>query len=125
MIDANTVLAIHSVLIEKFGGGNGVRDYPGLLSALARPYATFDNVELYPDVLSKASALIESIVYNHPFIDGNKRTGWVLLRIFLIKNKLDIYTDQESKYNFVIQIASGNLKFDGILNWLKENTKTP
>ena len=59
-------------------------------SALARPFQTFDENELYTTPIHKAAALIESILINYPFVDGNKRTGYVLMRIYLIGNGLDI-----------------------------------
>ncbi|MEQ8688674.1 MAG: Fic family protein [Imperialibacter sp.] len=82
MISEQEVLGIHSILIERFGGSNGVRDIGLLQSALGRPYQTFDGGELYPTAIDKAAAvLVESIVKNHLFIDGNKRTGYVLARL--------------------------------------------
>ncbi|MEO7266180.1 MAG: type II toxin-antitoxin system death-on-curing family toxin [Ferruginibacter sp.] len=94
------------------------REIGGLDSALARPFQTFENNELYPTPVNKSAALIESILVNHPFIDGNKRTDYVLMRIFLITNGLDINATQEEKYDFVINIASGKTKFEEITEWL-------
>ena len=74
MISTEEVLKIHTLLIDQFGGSNGVRDKSSLNSAINRPFATFDQQELYPEPVDKASAIPESIVTNHPFIDGNKRT---------------------------------------------------
>jgi death-on-curing protein len=104
MISEKEVLEIHAILIERFGGSNGVRDMNLLNSALNRPYQTFDGKELYPTPIDKAAAIIESIVKNHPFIDGNKRTGYVLARLLLMNTQLDIYAEQEQKYQFVISI---------------------
>ncbi len=73
---------IHKVLIDTFGGSHGIRDLHLLNSALSRPFQTFDSADLYPDTIHKAAALIESILINHPFIDGNKRTGYVIMRLF-------------------------------------------
>ncbi len=70
MIDIKTVERIHDILIDRFGGVKGIRDEGTLESALARPYATFDQKELYPDVIDKAAALFESMIINHPFVDG-------------------------------------------------------
>ena len=114
---------IHSVLITQFGGSHGVRDYGALSSALSRLDMTFDGEELYPGPINKAAALIESILTNHPFVDGNKRTGYVLKRLLLIDNKIDIVASQEEKYRFVIRIASGMLNFRDICYWLELNTK--
>ena len=77
---------------------------------------------MYTTILEKTAALIESILINHPFVDGNKRTGYVLLRLFLQNNRLDIFASQDEKYEFVVGIASGTTKFDEIVNWLTSHT---
>jgi death-on-curing protein len=81
MIDLQDAIRVHEVLIDQFGGSKGVRDLAQLESALARPFQTFDQKDLYLSPLEKAAALIESILKNHPFIDGNKRIGYVLMRL--------------------------------------------
>jgi death-on-curing protein len=85
MISVKDVLKIQRILIENFGGENGVRDIGALESALNRPFATFNSAELYPGPVEKAAAIIESIIVNHPFVDGNKRTGYVLMRLLLLE----------------------------------------
>ena len=121
MISIKETEEIHKLVIEMFGGSHGIRDYNALDSALARPFQTFDNKDLYSDTIQKAASLIESILINHPFIDGNKRTGYVLLRMFLIQNGVDISATQEEKYEFVIGIASGKIKYEQILDWLQKH----
>jgi death-on-curing protein len=122
MILISEVENLHQILIARFGGSYGIRDRAALESALARPFQTFDNKELYLSILEKAASLIESILVNHPFIDGNKRTGYALLRLFLLDNGLDFSVSQDNKYEFIIDIASGSLKFEGIIEWLVKNT---
>ena len=122
MIPFKEVELLHRILIDKFGGSHGIRDKAALESAISRPFQTFDGNDLYSSFLEKAASLIESILVNHPFIDGNKRTGYTLLRLYLIQNGLDINASQDNKYEFVIDIASGTLKYEGILSWLKSNT---
>ncbi|MEI8073206.1 MAG: type II toxin-antitoxin system death-on-curing family toxin [Bacteroidota bacterium] len=122
MISYKEVVDIHQLLIDEFGGANGIRDKELLSSALARSLQTFDGKELYPTAIEKAACLIESILINHPFIDGNKRTGYVIMRLILLTNNLDIIASQEEKYTFVIDIASGNSKFDSIVSWLTVHT---
>ncbi|MEI7724937.1 MAG: type II toxin-antitoxin system death-on-curing family toxin [Bacteroidota bacterium] len=123
MIKVDLVITIHELLIEKYGGIHGIRDSKGLNSAITRPFMTFDQQELYPTPISKAAALIESLICNHPFLDGNKRIGYVMMRFFLLQNKLDIKATQSEKYNFVIKIANGQIQFEQILTWIKENAK--
>ncbi len=74
MISVVEVEQLHKLLIDQFGGSHGVRDMAALDSALSSPFQTFDNHDLYPSVIDKAASLIESMLINHPFIDGNKRT---------------------------------------------------
>lgn len=122
MISINEAEEIHKLLIDKFGGSHGIRDIGALESALTRPFQTFENNELYSFPIYKAAALIESLLINHPFIDGNKRTGYVLMRIFLINNDLDVHASQEEKYNFVVNIALGKTNFEAITKWLTNHT---
>ena len=122
MISVEDVEELHRILIKNFGGAYGIRDKASLESAISRPFQTFDNKDLYPSVIEKAASLIESILINHPFIDGNKRTGYALLRLFLLNSGFDITASKDNKYEFVINIASGTLKYDGIVSWLSLNT---
>ena len=77
MISIKLVEEIHETLIAQFEGSYGLRDIEALQSALARPFQTFDSRYLYSTVIDKAAALVESLLINHPFIDGNKRTAYV------------------------------------------------
>ena len=80
------VLELHPRVLEQSHGLFGIRDLGGLQSALAQPRMTFDGEDLYPTLIEKASALGFSIIQNHPFIDGNKRTAHAAMEIFLILN---------------------------------------
>lgn len=73
-----------------------------LFSGRDRPFASFDNIDLYPNPAEKAAAVLESILINHPFIDGNKRTAFVIMRLVLLDNGLDIVANQDEKYKMVI-----------------------
>ncbi len=123
MIDINEVEKIHDILIDKFGGAKGIRDKGLLESSINRPFQTFDGQELYPDPVDKAAAIFESIITNHPFVDGNKRTAYVLMRLMLKSNNIDIQLGQDDKYDFVIKAASGQVTFDQIKTWIKDNLK--
>jgi death on curing protein len=108
--------------LTPLGGSHGIRDLSALESALAKPFQTFDSKELYSTPLDKAASFIESILNNHPFIDGNKRTGYVLARLFLLQNGVDIKANQQDKYEFVMNIASGKLRFEEIASWLEKHS---
>lgn len=124
MIDIEFVLRIHKTLIRLFGGDSGIRDIGLLDAALKRPFQTFDDTDLYETIIDKSTALIQSLINNHPFIDGNKRTGYFILRWYLINNNFDFKANKDSIYEFIIQIASGNYDFEKIKVWLTNNTRT-
>jgi death on curing protein len=115
------VLETHEVLIHRYGGAQGVRDMNLLHSALFRPYATFDGVDLYATPVEKAAAILESIITDHPFIDGNKRTGYILMRSILILNDMDIFASQADKYKFVIEVTEGKHSIDSIKEWIEQH----
>ncbi|MBS1531344.1 MAG: type II toxin-antitoxin system death-on-curing family toxin [Bacteroidetes bacterium] len=121
MIDLKTIIQAHNDLIDEFGGSKGVRSPEGLEAAIARPYMTFDQQELYPLPENKAAAIFESIIINHPFIDGNKRTAYVLLRTFLIVSGLDIQATEFDKYEMTIAASQGHITIDDIREWIKKH----
>ncbi|MFN3444560.1 MAG: type II toxin-antitoxin system death-on-curing family toxin [Bacteroidia bacterium] len=123
MIEIRDVLSIHNLLIDKFGGSKGIRDQGSLESAIHRPFATFDNQDLYPAASDKAAAILESILINHPFVDGNKRTAYVLMRLILINDGYDIATSQDEKYQMVISASKGEARFDDIKIWIEAHLK--
>jgi len=123
MITIGEAIKIHNILIERFGGTPDLRDKNLLETALLRPYQTFDKIELYGTPIEKAAAILESIVINHPFIDGNKRFGYVAMRLLLLEADLDIIANEADKYDFVIGVARGELKFKEICNWIEKNKK--
>ena len=122
MILLEDILNLHKFSIKKYGGSDGLRDSGLLESAIARPFQSFDGKDLYPSIFEKAAALGESLIINHPFVDGNKRTGTVAMIAFLEENGLHFSASEENLYNFVISISTGEKKFEEIVEWLKENT---
>ena len=123
MIDIQDVIRVHDVLIDKFGGSKGIRDFGLLESAISRPFQTFDQQDLYSNPVDKAAALIESILINHPFVDGNKRIGYVLMRLLLMEFEFDLAATEEEKYDFVIKIAEGKYHHAEIVDWLIDKIK--
>ena len=124
MISIDEVLQLHNKSIENYGGSYGIRDVNLLESAIARPYQSFGDVVLYPTPFRKAAALIESVVKNHPFIDGNKRTGFLACYALLYRNKIKMVASQKDAYHFVIDIASSNISFEDIVLWLQQHTQS-
>ena len=121
MISLKEVLSIHDILIDRFGGLKGIRDLNALESALIRPLQTFEGNELYPTLIEKVSALMESLIKNHPFIDGNKRIGYTLCRLILLNNDMDLKAEENEKYFFIIQIAENKLDHREIVDWIKNH----
>jgi death-on-curing protein len=122
MIDIEVAIYFHENLIKKFGGSKGIRDRGGLDAAINRPFATFHNLDLYPTPIEKAAALFESIIVNHPFIDGNKRTAYVLMKFLLFKNGIIIKANKDEIYQIVIAASMGEIRFDEIKIWLQLKT---
>lgn len=118
MITVAEAIKIQQILIDQFGGSTGLRNRDLLESALARPYQSFDGKDLYPNPEDKAAAIVESLIVNHPFIDGNKRIGYVLMRVILLENNLDLKATMEEKYNFIIAISKGDMKYAQIKEWI-------
>lgn len=122
MIQLEQVLIFHARLIDIFGGTEGIRSMELLKSALARPFQTFDGKDLYKTPFQKAAAIAESVTRNHPFVDGNKRMGYVLMRLLLNQGGLDLEASEDEKYAVMIHLAEGKLGFDELVNWLEKNS---
>lgn len=113
------VLFIHARLLAETGGEQGIRDLGLLESAVARPRATFDGVDLYPDPFLKAAALMESLILNHPFLDGNKRTGITAASIFLKRNGIELTADNSAVERFTIQLVVERPELAEIAAWFR------
>ena len=122
MISIETAIYVHDSLIDDFGGSKGIRDLPGLEAALNRPFATFDSLDLYPATIDKAAALLESLIINHPFVDGNKRIAYVLMKYLLFTEGIVINANNQDKYKMVIKASQGDIRFEEIRLWLQSNT---
>ena len=118
-IRVEDILAIHADQIERYGGGEGIRD-PGLLEvALFRPQTGY-----YPTLIDEAAALWESLSQNHPFVDGNKRTAFAATYVFLEINGLEITATDDQAQDFVLGLYSASrVTFENLRAWLSENTK--
>jgi len=113
------VLFLHARLIEETGGSHGVRDVALLESAVARPRATFGGEDLYPDLFSKAAALMSSLIRNHPFVDGNKRTGIAAAALFLRQNGHCLTATNQELEAFTLYVAESRPGIPEIATWLQ------
>jgi death-on-curing protein len=117
-LSLDAAAAIHEEQLAEHGGAGGTRNEAGLESALARP----QNVASYgnPDAASLAASYAYGIVRNHPFVDGNKRTGWVLCQLFLAKNGLTMTFQDADAVVRMLALAAGEISEEQFADWLRE-----
>jgi len=107
-LDLDRVLRTHRSLIEHYGGAEGIRDVGLLHSAIAMPQASFGGEFLHKDLFEMAAAYLYHIVQNHPFVDGNKRTGAACAIIFLAINGIEPQGDEEGLVDLTLAVAEGH-----------------
>ena len=110
------VLFIHSRLIQTTGGAHGIHDLAMLLSALGRPQATFDG----NDLCSNAASLMDSLIRDHPFVDGNKRIAIAAAALFMQMNGYSLVVTNEEMANFVLECAQSKVTLEEITAWLRQ-----
>jgi death-on-curing protein len=115
------ILELHKLIIASTGGARGVRDLGALESAVNQPRLTFDQTDLYPDILSKAASLCFSLVMNHPFIDGNKRVGHAAMETFLVLNGFEICAEVDEQERLILGLASGKVSRQQFTAWLHDH----
>jgi death on curing protein len=120
MIDIEDIMNAHDEMLRLHGGSFGLRDKGLLLSALERPFGGFGETEFYASWEEKSAALVESLVKNHPFMDGNKRTGLFAMHSLLCFGGKELSATDDELYDFVVKIASGEMDYRDILQWIKE-----
>ncbi|MBQ2679910.1 MAG: type II toxin-antitoxin system death-on-curing family toxin [Firmicutes bacterium] len=115
------VLLIYKYLMEETGGGAGIRDAGLLESALESAFQTFGGADLYPTKEEKAARMVESLISNHAFVDGNKRIGMYVLLAFLEVNGIRINTTDDEIIRVGLDIASGKMSYEELLEWILKN----
>lgn len=116
------VIKMHTLLIEKTGGSDGIRDEKLLDSALQSPFQSFDGEDLYKSIRAKAAKLGFFLINNHPFVDGNKRIGILVMLTFLEMNGIDIECTDEELIKVGLGVADGSLSDIDLLNWIIDNS---
>lgn len=117
------VIIIHEDQVMRYGGSSGLRDISLLESAVFRPQSSFGGEDLYPTIFDKASALIHSLILNHPFVDANKRTGTASMLVFLELNGYKLEVSQKTLVNTVLRIESKKINVEKLSAWLKKHAK--
>jgi death-on-curing protein len=115
----NDVLEVHRQVMAQSGGAEGLMHLPALESALAQPQMTFGGADLYPTLVDKAAALGYALIKNHPFLDGNKRTGHAAMEVFLVLNGHEICTAVDEQESIVLQVAAGEMDREEFTTWLR------
>lgn len=115
------VLETYRQIMSQAGGALGIRDFAALDSALAQPQMTFGGEELYPSLIEKASALAFSLIQNHPFLDGNKRTGHAALEAFLYLNGHELDAPVDEQEQVILRIAAGEWTRNQLTDWLRSS----
>jgi death on curing protein len=122
-LDERDALTLHDRLLALHGGAVGVRDIGLLSSAIARPRQHFDYGN-HPNVIQLAAVYTAAIVSNHPFVDGNKRTGFVIGILFLELNGFRFIASEEAAAQAVIALASGAMNEQGYTEFLSDNVNS-
>jgi death on curing protein len=118
------ILRLHFQIIEDFGGSHGVRDESRLKSVEQAPKQIIFGAEQYPNIHEKAAVYMRNIIGDHPFSDGNKRTGITTAGVFLLRNGYALTASQKELEDFAVQVAVEKLEIAEISQWLRENSKT-
>ncbi len=113
------ILTLHAILIDEFGGTDGVRDLGALEAAVFRPQTGY-----YEDPIAEAAALLESLIQSHPFLDGNKRTAVAAADVHLRMSSFELAGDSMDNYQFLIGLMeAGDLDWRAIDAWLRDNVE--
>jgi death on curing protein len=118
-LDVEDVLELHATLIVEHGGSDGIRDRGLLESAVAQPMASFGGEFLHQDLFEMAAALLVSLVGNHPFVDGNKRTGLAAMLMFLELNEYSV-DESHALVDITLAVASGSMSKAQVAQLLRD-----
>jgi len=113
------VLEVHRQVMAQTGGAEGLIHLPALESALAQPQMIFGGEDLYPTLADKAAALGYALIQNHPFLDGNKRTGHAAMEVFLVLNGYEIRAAVDEQEHMILQVAASELDREAFTAWLR------
>lgn len=122
-VDIDQVYLIHRAIIRRAKTQAAVRDFALLHGAVERPKATYGGQDLYPTLMLKAAALLQSLCLNHPFTDGNKRTAWAATHKFLWDNGYNLRAKKDEAVEFMLWVDNKKPEVKEMALWLKEHAK--
>lgn len=120
-LTAEQILELHKIMLDVTGGLDGIRDMGLLESAINASFSSFDGNELYPTIESKAARLGIGIVKNHPFTDGNKRTGLISMLVFLELNGIVLDFTNDELIKVGLALADGSMSEEELIAWVIEH----
>ena len=123
-INFEEAVFLHSLAIEMSGGKDGLREKGLLEGALGRPWSGMKGVLFYNSPFRRAGALMEAIIRDHPFVDGNKRTGFLLAGYSLYKEGFDLSAENRQIVSFVVGLAEKRISQEDMVGWIVHNCKT-
>jgi death-on-curing protein len=123
ILSKEQVKHLHRRLLERTGGLGGIHDENLLESALSNPFQTFGGVELYPSVSAKIARIAYGLVCNHPFVDGNKRTGTYAMMVLLELNHLDTDFSDDDIIRIGLELANGSMSDKQLLGLIIERSR--
>lgn len=122
-LGSEDILLIHSMIIDETGGSHGVRDTHAILSLAQSPKQSFSGKELYPTIFEKAAVYARGILMEHPFIDGNKRTGMTAASVFLEDNGYKIVAKEGEIEKFALRVVAEKMEITEIAQWFQRRSK--
>ena len=120
VLTKSQVVLMHKRLIDRYGGTHGVRDDGLLDSALNAPFQSFGGRDFFPTIVEKAVRLCIGLVRNHPFYDGNKRIGALVLLTILDLNHIQVKTNSRELADLILQYAARQIDDETVLQWVKD-----
>ena len=121
-LTTSEVLLLHARIVQTIGGAKGVRDVGLIESSLARPRAAIGNEDLYPDLWSKAAAMMRSFVNKRAFVDGNKRTAFSATELFLNRNGYELNANHRANLEFLLQVTEDGIELWRMAAWLESHS---
>ena len=118
------VLEAHEHILRQSGGQPSLLNLGSLESALAQPRMTFGGQDLYATIVEKAAALGFSLIQNHPFVDGNKRTAHAAMETFLVLNGYQIEAPVEEQEDTILKVAAGKSGREAFTEWLRQHVQS-
>jgi death-on-curing protein len=113
------VLEVHRQVMAQSGGAEELMQLPALESTLAQPQMTFGGEELYSTLVDKAAVLGYALIKNHPFLDGNKRTGHAAMEVFLVLNGYEMRATVDEQEHVILQVAASEIDREEFTTWLR------